>query len=515
MKRLMVLIVGLILLTTNLTYSQWTMVYPDKPLWVNSVSFVSDTKVYAAGLNGLWLSENAGQTWKENADWNTLLWSYQNIAVIGNNIWLTTYGNSFLKSANSGSTWEVVVNGTADGVAYKTFWLDTNNGYACGATEKLFGGDTLSQGSNLIWKTSDGGKTWSNKSVGKDYMGLRDIILLPNGNGYATSQNKMYQTSDFGNNWLLKNFNLNINERFCKVFFFNNNEGIMFNSSIERPRKSWIYRTHDGGNSWLLVSKLNDFAILGHSAISVGDNIIITGRSDVNTEQIYRSIDSAKTWSLDYSHPINGQISLFAITSRGRVAVAAGNYIFRSDNSLIVPSLGDSIVTVGQNFIKQLPKHDFEGDSLIYNLKSAPNFLKIEGCCITGIPSSSDTGTYTVTVEVTDTRLNTTSSFKLTVDKTVGVEDNNQLPTKYVLNQNYPNPFNPTTTINYSLPKSGNVRLVVVNSLGQEITTLVNEFKSVGSHNVQFNGANLSSGIYFYRIIADSFTQTKKMILVK
>jgi len=95
------------------------------------------------------------------------------------------------------------------------------------------------------------------------------------------------------------------------------------------------------------------------------------------------------------------------------------------------------------------------------------------------------------------------------------VKPNNNVPGKIVLLQNYPNPFNPTTTINYSIPKSGLVTIKVYDVLGKEVRTLVNEEKTAGNYSVQFNGNNLSSGIYFYRMQSDNLSQTKKLILLK
>lgn len=85
----------------------------------------------------------------------------------------------------------------------------------------------------------------------------------------------------------------------------------------------------------------------------------------------------------------------------------------------------------------------------------------------------------------------------------------------YILEQNYPNPFNPNTSISYSLPSASNVKLIVYNSLGQTIKVLENGFKSAGNYFINFNAANLPSGIYFYNLEAGQFTQVKKMLLMK
>jgi hypothetical protein len=99
----------------------------------------------------------------------------------------------------------------------------------------------------------------------------------------------------------------------------------------------------------------------------------------------------------------------------------------------------------------------------------------------------------------------------------IGIGDKPMGPLTYSLSQNYPNPFNPSTIIKYSVAQAGQVELKVYNMLGQEVITLVNEFKNAGSYEARFNaaGMNLSSGVYLYRIRAGSFVQTKKLVLIK
>ncbi len=102
-------------------------------------------------------------------------------------------------------------------------------------------------------------------------------------------------------------------------------------------------------------------------------------------------------------------------------------------------------------------------------------------------------------------------TFKYTqvVNVTVGNLDS------YELAQNYPNPFNPSTNINFTMPKAGNVKIVLFNALGQEVATLFNGNKDAGFHTVQFNANGLPSGIYFYQMTSEGFNQVKKMILTK
>jgi len=103
---------------------------------------------------------------------------------------------------------------------------------------------------------------------------------------------------------------------------------------------------------------------------------------------------------------------------------------------------------------------------------------------------------------------------KLT-DEVVSVKNEEPVLQSFILEQNYPNPFNPSTTIRYSIPTSEFVTLKVYDVLGNEIATLVNEEKPIGSFEVNFNAVELSSGIYFYKLQVGSFIETKKMILLK
>ena len=94
-------------------------------------------------------------------------------------------------------------------------------------------------------------------------------------------------------------------------------------------------------------------------------------------------------------------------------------------------------------------------------------------------------------------------------------EVNVGVPTKFDLSQNYPNPFNPSTKINYDVPSDGLVSLKIFDMSGKEVASLVNEVKTAGYYTLQFNAANLPSGVYFYTLSANNFTSTKKMTLLK
>ena len=90
-----------------------------------------------------------------------------------------------------------------------------------------------------------------------------------------------------------------------------------------------------------------------------------------------------------------------------------------------------------------------------------------------------------------------------------------ELPNYYSLSQNYPNPFNPSTVIKFTLPEAQNVKLTVFDVLGREVISLVNEHRNPGVYEVNFDASELSSGVYFYRLVTDNFSDTKRMLLVR
>jgi hypothetical protein len=97
----------------------------------------------------------------------------------------------------------------------------------------------------------------------------------------------------------------------------------------------------------------------------------------------------------------------------------------------------------------------------------------------------------------------------------VPANDEVQIPIKFELFQNYPNPFNPSTTIQYEIPELSLVTMKVYDVLGNEVAILINEERLAGRYEVEFDGNSLTSGIYFFRLQAGSFVETKKMILIK
>lgn len=187
-----------------------------------------------------------------------------------------------------------------------------------------------------------------------------------------------------------------------------------------------------------------------------------------------------------------------------------GSITFRTDSSASMP-LWDFISDV-ETPDSQLVLQFFPGnDSLLYNYESATGMITFSA-------QSGFWGDVYINVTVTDDS-GATAEDSLLVQITNIIDDiselSNLIPKTYKMFQNYPNPFNPTTKVNFDIPKSGNVSIVIFNVLGQKVATLLNKKIEAGSHFVEFDGRKLSSGIYYYQIKAGDFKQVKRMILLK
>ncbi len=178
-----------------------------------------------------------------------------------------------------------------------------------------------------------------------------------------------------------------------------------------------------------------------------------------------------------------------------------------------------SVHTVSMLFKYQFKVTDPDGDALTYRLDGdypSGSTLSASGLFNWITTKASAGRVFMFMVTASDGFLSETKVVTITVRSTiVGIEDEQVMPTKFDLAQNYPNPFNPTTSIKYSLPKESNVLLKVFNVMGEEIKTLVNSYKSAGTHTVNFDASGLTSGFYIYKIETSEFSKTMKMLLTK
>ena len=159
-----------------------------------------------------------------------------------------------------------------------------------------------------------------------------------------------------------------------------------------------------------------------------------------------------------------------------------------------IPSSYERGIDLGQNGVV--------GWRGIYQLLSDSSVLRIEGYWHTGLPP----------VQTPTSFISPTTYYRVS---TWIVKNENEIPRSFSLSQNYPNPFNPTTTISFTLPTKSFVSLKIFDLVGRELATIVSEEMSAGSYLRQWNAAKMTSGIYFCRMQAGNFIETKKLVLIK
>lgn len=221
-----------------------------------------------------------------------------------------------------------------------------------------------------------------------------------------------------------------------------------------------------------------------HGSSSTADvNVLISGPDTVNTGQTVQ-------YSLTVTKQSKTGAGLDIAVRRGALNPVSTN-IHLSNGELTHNnniSMTNGSVTVQFNYI-------------------APATVGIDTIWATGLATNSDGGT-------SGDDWNWAPSKRVVVRLPTGTS-NNSLPVEFALRQNYPNPFNPGTVISYQLAVNSYVTLKIYDLLGREVMLLTNGFQKAGSYQVNLNGNNLSGGMYYYKITAGEFTDTKKMMLVK
>jgi ligand-binding sensor domain-containing protein len=268
-----------------------------------------------------------------------------------------------------------------------------------------------------------------------------------------------------------------------------------------------IYLSTNYGATWTQI----DNGLMNYSiqALAVIDSNLFAGTGNgvyVSTNSsMWTRINTVSTNFYVYSFAVSGT-NLFAGTNKGV-------YLFTNNGtSWNATSIGFtnenvlSVITMGENLFAA------SGDSVYLSTNNGSIWTQVSA----GLPNSS---IWALAVNNINLFAGTYNSgvwrrpLSELITTVKGNED--QVPAQFRLDQNYPNPLNPSTTINYSIPKAGQVTLKVYDVLGKEVATLVNEEESSGNYHIVFNANKLASGVYFYRLSAGNSVITKKLILMK
>ena len=301
--------------------------------------------------------------------------------------------------------------------------------------------------------------------------------------------------------------------------------------SIYLPSGNWIYywndKTYKGGQNVTVSAPLNILPLFvkGGSIIPMQPVMDYSDEYPLDTLflNIYPSISKTADFSLyeDDGKTLDYQTGSYSITDFSAQVIQSS-----SDYNIIV-NIGKSVGT----FSGKLKNRTYV--SVIYKIQNNPSSVTSNGIELPDDQSYSslrsslqgyyfDPGTNKLYVQI---YASIDSSYQLSINNIIlnAGESKNSIPASFALEQNYPNPFNPTTTIRYDLKTGGKVTLKVFDLLGRELATLVNQYQNAGYYNAEFNGKNLSSGIYFYKLFirynengsSGIYTESKKLILIK
>jgi photosystem II stability/assembly factor-like uncharacterized protein len=362
-----------------------------------------------------------------------------------------TSNNFYFINGNTGWMVDDKIYKTTDGA---TSWLEKNS-TSCNSVHftDINIGWVCGPG-GMIMKSTDGGETWSNQSSGSS-EDLSCIRFYDNTFGICSGSNgTILTTTDGGNNWNAKT--TGVTETLNSIQYINSATAMV---------NGFLFTT-DGGNSWEQLSDGYHFT---------NKNVVWTW----GDENIFRYSEQ----------PVPVELTSLMATASGvnvelnwSTATETNNQRFEVERMITGEEYEQIGYVAGFGTTTEPKSYSFVDTDLK------------EGIYTYRIKQIDFDGTYEYSGEVN-----------------VEVE----ILLECSLEQNYPNPFNPATTIKYSIPKEGLVTLKVYNVIGEEVATLVNEIKLVGNYNLTFDGENLSSGIYFYKLQAGDFVETKKMVFIK
>ncbi len=341
-------------------------------------------------------------------------------------------------------------------------------------TPSPFNGTVLAVGNNgAITRSTNTGNTW--------------IASTPvtSANLYGAEFNFTYDYAVGDNGTILWSFDGGANWSQVQSGTTRNLKAIGLNPNFQSVvvavgEKGTIVRSTNSGQNWTNISladtTVNFYDISKKGLYYIdGSDFCIVGSGG----RIYKSTDDGETWVQKPSETTNTLRSIYQHTA-------------------------DSIVVVGDNGTVRFSTNGGENwfTDQFFNSPSSRNFKSVTLI-----------NRYNHTYSALSDTLWFVSEDTVTI---IGIHQiSTETPEKFSLSQNYPNPFNPATKIGFELPKSSFAKLVVYDITGREIETLVNENLHAGVYEYDWNGINLPSGVYFYKLTAENFIETKKMILIK
>ena len=423
------------------------------------------------------------------------------------------------ETTNGGGSWNsVYYNPSLTNFIDRITFFDANNGMA-------WGDGVSSTSIQACLQTTDGGATWTNNNshlIG--FASYQIVRFVPPSNVFVVgfhslsdSYHGIWRSTDLGASWSYASIGTSSKDSVTKsnsVDFKNSLVGVASRDD------STIWSTSDGGVTWQQVGSKAQTAldyvqfVKGTNTViagGVGEATIAASDPDANAITLYR--DTSKTVSF-------GFVS-FPTLTRGYMANGLTRTFYSA--TFVTPLPVELTAFTATGMISSVVLNwttatETNNSGFEIEQKSSADWTTLGFVAGHGTSNASHRYSYVVS-NVSPGRssyrlkqIDRDGNFKYsqTVEATVGTG-----PKDYGLSQNYPEPFNPSTTISYDLPTSSRVKLTIYDILGHNVATLVNEQKEAGSYSVQWNASNVASGVYFYRLEAGSFLQTKKLVLLK
>jgi photosystem II stability/assembly factor-like uncharacterized protein len=485
---------GLMLRTSNGGIN-WNPVTASGMYDIYMVRYLNAGNVFACGQGGaVGRSTNGGLNWIVTYPAETYFNVLYSIHPLNSNDIYTSgaYG-TICRSSNSGANWGQLFAGINNDLYYSHF-TDDNNGYATSFNSVIkttdgganwtklnsisFGGPVYFRNANtgyqaamsagLLYKTTNGGANYTALITGYP-SSFRSIYFTGDNTGYlVTSNAKILKTTNAGTNWQQIDSTV---DAFYADIFFSDSVTAYVSGYKNSPAGALVKKTTNGGVSWTEQTISSTLAMT--SLHFVNNNTGFAG-SNSSGQNFFRTTNGGLNWTAGAS--VNPYINdMYFVNENTGYTCSLFGRLYRTTNG-------------GNNWIQLAVPVDYNIRTLYHNSNSGVTYVLGAGGMI----------------------------LKSTNGSVTGFGQNENLSSyDYTLEQNYPNPFNPITKISVQLPNDGYVNLTVFDITGKEISVLLDGNLKQGKYNVDFEGSNFPSGVYFYRLQTNEFTSTRKMILIK
>lgn len=441
------------------------------------IEFINDNTGFAVGLQGtLRKTTNAGTTWVQKSSPVTSQ-NFSGIAVSGNiALAVTDNFGQIIRSTDLGETWNTVTVSTTLGMTSVRF-VSPATAFITGYT-------------GLILKSTDAGLTWF-RIPSSTASNIYDLYFPTPNSAFAVGDGGMVLHSDNSGTYLSGTVKYNDNQQLvtgARVFALKlnkaTNEVIVLGSAQVQANGTYAIPNLPPDTTYIAAypnSTLDFVPTYYPSTIDWENAVTVVPNGSVN----------------------NININVFRINNSSSTGLISGG-VYRSvvaDTNVVDYAV---VYAKSGGMFKSFASSISNGDYDMKNLINATYEIH-----------ASRLGYQSRTFQYTHN--NNTDSLNIFMSPfVVGVSQGGSIvPSAYELKQNYPNPFNPTTKISYNIPKGSFVKLNIYDITGRLMNQLVSNFQNAGSYTADFNGVNLSSGIYFYTIEAGDFRATKKMMLLK